>query len=398
MREVYLDHASNTGILPQVREAMESYLAEPLGNPQSQHHWGERPRVAIEKARENVASLVGGESEEILFTSGGTEANNLAIKGLARGKKKKGQHLVVSAIEHFSVLNSARTLEKEGFEVTTVPVDRYGVIDHEALASAIRDDTILVSLMLANAEVGTIEPIARLAKVAKEKEVLFHTDAVAATGNIPIDVESLGVDCLSLAANQFYGPPGVGALWVRKKVRLIPLLDGGIQEGGKRSGTENVIGIVGMGEAARLAGMELEERSMNMIALRDELIGAVLSKVEYTFLTGHPQERLPGQASFCVQFIEGEAMLMLLDMEGIGVASGSACTSRALKASHVLNAMGIPAEAAQGSLVLTLGLENNHADIEYVAEVLPRVVKRLREMSPLYDKYLKGEIEDASVQ
>jgi cysteine desulfurase len=353
------------------------------------HEWGDIPRDAIALAREQVAALIGASPEEIIFTASGTESNNFAIKGLAMAQQKKGKHIVVSAIEHFSVLNSAKTLEKMGFEYSLVPVDKYGVVDPADVRKAIRDDTILVSIMHANGEVGTIEPIKEIAKVTKEKGVIFHTDAVGTTGNITVDVTEMGVDSLSLAGNMFYGPKGIAALWLKKGTRILPLLDGGIQEGGRRAGTENVAGIVGLGKAAELARIQMPERSAKLVQLRDYLITEMPKKISHVLVTGHPQNRLPGHASFCIEFIEGESMLMLLNAKGVGVTSGSACTSRALQASHVLLAMGLPHEIAQGSLLFGLGIDNKKEDIDYVLEVLPPIVERLRQMSPLYSKFLK---------
>ncbi|MGA7677543.1 MAG: IscS subfamily cysteine desulfurase [Dehalococcoidia bacterium] len=388
-RKVYLDYIATTPVLPEVLEAMLPYFSNIYGNPQSFHSWGDEPGEAMEKAREQVAALVGGSPDEIVFTSTGSEANNLAVKGLAQGRIDKGRHIVVSAIEHFSVLNAVRTLEKAGFELTVVPVDKYGLVDPDEVARSIRKDTILVSVMHANGEVGTIQPITEIGKRVKEAGVLFHTDAVASTGNIPVNVNELRVDALSLAANQFYGPKGAAALWIRKRTRLIPLIDGGVQEGGRRPGTENVPAIVGMGKAAELAIRDMPSRMVRFSQLRDRLINGLLTAIEHTILTGHPTQRLPHIASFCVEFIEGEAMLLLLNMQGIAASSGSACTSRALKASHVLIAMGIPHEIAQGSLLFSLGLDNNENDIDYVVKKMPPIVDRLRQMSPLYAKFIK---------
>ncbi len=388
-RKVYLDYVATTPVLPEVLEAMLPYFWEVYGNPQSLHSWGDEAREAIEKAREQVAGLVGGSPEEIVFTSSGSEANNLAVKGLAQGQIEKGKHIIVSAVEHFSVLHAVRTLEKAGFELTVVPVDKYGLVDPDEVARNIRKDTILVSVMHANGEVGTIQAIAEISKRVREAGVLLHTDAVASTGNIPVNVNELGVDALSLAANQFYGPKGAAALWVRKRIRLIPLMDGGVQEGGRRPGTENVPAIVGLGKAAELAIRDMPSRMEKLSQLRDKLINGLLTAIDHTILTGHPTQRLPHHASFCVEFIEGEAMLLLLNIQGIAVSSGSACTSRALKASHVLIAMGIPHEIAQGSLLFSLGVDNNEADIDYVVEKLPPIVDRLRQMSPLYAKFIK---------
>jgi cysteine desulfurase len=388
-RRVYLDYVATTPVLPEVLEAMLPYFWEVYGNPQSLHSWGDEAREAIEKAREQVAGLVGGSPEEIVFTSSGSEANNLAVKGLAQGQVEKGKHIIVSAVEHFSVLHAVRTLEKAGFELTVVPVDKYGLVDPDEVARNIRKDTILVSVMHANGEVGTIQAIAEISKRVREAGVLLHTDAVASTGNIPVNVNDLGVDALSLAANQFYGPKGAAALWARKRIRLIPLMDGGVQEGGRRPGTENVPAIVGLGKAAELAIRDMPSRMEKLSQLRDKLINGILTAIDHTILTGHPTQRLPHHASFCVEFIEGEAMLLLLNIQGVAVSSGSACTSRALKASHVLIAMGIPHEIAQGSLLFSLGVDNNEADIDYVVEKLPPIVDRLRQMSPLYAKFIK---------
>jgi len=389
MRKVYLDNVSTTPLLPEVREAMMPYLGDVFGNPSSLHDWGDAAREAIDTARAQVAQLIGAAAEEIIFTGSGTESNNFAIKGLALAQQNKGKHVVLSAIEHFSVLYSARTLEKLGFELSLVPVDNYGVVDPEDVRKSLKKDTVLVSIMHANGEVGTVEPIEEIAKIARENNVVFHTDAVATTGTIPVNVKELGVDALSLAGNQFYGPKGVGALWVRKGVRIMPLLDGGIQEEGRRAGTENVPAIIGLGKAAELATANMVARVKQLTPLRDRLLTELPGKIDHVVVTGHPQNRLPGNASFCVGFIEGESMLMLLNSKGVAVSSGSACTSRALKASHALIAMGISHELAQGSLLFSFGLDNTPEDIDYVLEVLPPIVDRLRQMSPLYAKFMK---------
>ena len=390
MKRIYLDNASSTHLLLEVKEVMLPFLGETFGNPSSIHDWGDTPREAIEIAREQVAEFIGGDAGEIIFTGSGTESNNFAIKGLALAQQAKGKHVVISAIEHFSVLNSAKTLEKWGFELSLVPVDRYGVVDPDDVRKSLREDTVLVSIMHANNEVGTIEPIREIAKIVKAKGVTFHTDAVATAGTIPVDVKELGVDALSLAGNQFYGPKGAGALWVRKGVRIMPLLDGGVQEGGRRAGTENVPAIVGLGKAAELAGNNMAARMESLVKLRDHLLKELPAEIDHVLVSGHPQNRLPGNASFCVEFVEGESMLMLLNSRGIAVSSGSSCTSRALKASHVLIAMGMAHEIAQGSILFTIGLENNSEDMDYVLEVMPPIVDRLRQMSPLYAKYNKA--------
>jgi cysteine desulfurase len=391
MRKVYLDNASTTPLLPEVREAMLPYLGEYYGNPSCIHEWGDAPREAIEEGRSSVARLIGADnSEEVIFTSGGTESNNFAVKGISLANQAKGKHIVVSSIEHFSVLYSGKTLEKMGFEMTEVPVDKNGVVNPDDVKKAIRKDTTLVSIMHANGEVGSIQPIAEIAKITKAKNIVFHTDAVATAGTIPVNVKELGIDLLSIAGNQFYGPKGVGALWVRRGVRIMPYLDGGVQEGGRRAGTENIPGIVGLGKAAEIAMAKMPERMKYLTPLRDQLLKELPAKISHVIVTGHPTDRLPGHASFCIEFIEGEAMLMLLNSQGVGVTSGSACTSRALKASHVLIAMGLDHAIAQGSLLFSFGIDNTKEDVDYILEVLPPIVERLRQMSPLWDKYLKS--------
>jgi len=384
MRRVYFDHIASTPVFPQVMEAMLPYLNEFYGNPQSLHSFGQETASAIESAREKVAQLIEAETEEVFFTSSGTESNNFAIKGMALAQRTKGKNIVMSAVEHQSVLHSMKSLEKSGFSVTEVPVDQFGLVDPEDVRKAITPETILVSVLLANGEVGTIEPVAAVAKVCQEQGVLCHTDAVDAVGNIPVSVKSLGVDALSLAANQFYGPTGSAALFLKKGTRCLPQIDGGIQESGKRAGSENIAGIVGLGTAAELAKKELGVWADKVRPLRDTIIQHMEQEMEHVILTGHPTNRLPHHASFCVKFVEGEAMLLNLDMKGIAAASGSACTSRALKASHVLLAMGLDHATAQGSLVFSLVEKNTTDDIDYLFEVFPEIIERLRQMSPLY--------------
>ncbi len=389
MRKVYLDHAATTPLLPEVREEMLPYLGELFGNPSCLHDWGDAAREAMDTAREQVAELIGASADEIIFTGSGTESNNFAVKGLALAQQGRGKHIIVSAIEHFSVLHSAKTLEKWGFELSEVPVDRHGVVNPDEVRKRIRKDTVLVSIMHANGEVGTIEPIPEIARITRENNIPFHTDAIASAGTIPVNVKELGVDALSLAGNQFYGPKGVGALYIRKGVRVMPLLDGGVQEEGRRAGTENVPAIVGLGKAAELATKDMASRMKHLGYLRDRLLNELPARIDHAVITGHPENRLPGNASFCVQFIEGESMLMLLNSQGVAVTSGSACTSKALKASHVLIAMGLSHEIAQGSVLFTFGIDNTEKDVDYVLEVLPPIVERLRQMSPLYAKFIK---------
>ena len=386
MRRVYFDHIASTPVHPQVMEAMLPYLKEFYGNPQSLHSFGQETASAIEEAREKVAQLIEADTEEVFFTSSGTESNNFAIKGMTLAQRTKGKHIVVSAVEHQSVLHPVKSLEKSGFSVTEVPVDSFGLVDPEHVRKAITPETVLVSVMLANGEVGTIEPVAAVAKVCREMGVLCHTDAVDAVGNIPVSVITLGVDALSLAGNQFYGPTGSAALFLKKGTRCLPQIDGGIQESGKRAGSENISGIVGLGKAAEMAQEKLNVRGDMVRSLRDAIIQRMEQEVDHVILTGHPKNRLPHHASFCVEFIEGEAMLLNLDMKGIAAASGSACTSRALKASHVLLAMGLDHATAQGSLVFSFVEENTTEDIDYLFEVFPEIIERLRQMSPLYPK------------
>ena len=389
MRDVYLDHYAANPVLPEVLDAMLPFFSEDFGNPSSLHGKGDAARQAVEEARGQVAALINAAGEELIFTASGTESNNLAIKGIAGAAKRRGNHIVVSAIEHFSVLNSVATLEKAGFASTLVDVDEHGLIDPAAVRQAITDETVLISVMAANGEIGTIEPIKEVAAIARERGIPIHTDAVAAAGSIPLDVTDLGVDALSLASDMLYGPKGSAALWVRDGLRIVPRLDGGVQEGGRRGGTENVPAMVGMGKAAEIAASRMRVRSERLTSLRDALIEGLPRMVPHVTVTGHPSRRLPWNASFAVRFVEGEGMLLFLDSSGIAVSSGSACTSRALKGSHVLTACGIPAERAQGSLLFSFGLENEPEDVDYILGVLPPIIDRLRKMSPLYDKFIK---------
>lgn len=389
MKKRYMDHIAATPMDPRVFESMVPFLKEHFGNPQSLHSWGQESIEALEIARQQVALLINAQPEEIFFTSSGSESNNMAVKGLAEAKRKQGNHVLVSAVEHQSILHSAKKLEKMGFEVEQIPVDKYGLIDLADLKKTLTDKTVLVSIMLANSEVGTIEPIEQASEICREKDVILHTDAVAAAGSIEVDVKKLGVSALSLAGDQFYGPKGSAALYIKKGTRIVPLIDGGIQEGGRRAGTENMAAIVGLGKAAELAKSEMPERSKKVKAVCDLLLKGLPDKIEYVMVTGHPEKRLPHHASFCVEFVEGESMLLNLDMLGIAVSSGSACTSKALKASHVLIAMGLDHALAQSSLVFSLLDETSKEDIEYLFDVFPPVVERLRKMSPLYSQYLE---------
>jgi cysteine desulfurase len=389
MRKIYLDHIATTPLHPLALEAMLPFLKESFGNPQSPHSAGQEAAAAVEQAREEAAQLINAHPSEIFFTASGSESNNFALKGLALAHQSRGKNIVLSAIEHQSMLHSAQSLEKLGFSVTLVAVDKYGMVDPAEVEKAISKETVLASIMLANSEVGTIEPVKEIGQVCRSRNILFHTDAVAAVGNIPVDVKELGVDTLSLAANEFYGPKGAAALFIKKGTRILPFIDGGIQEGGRRAGTENVAGIVGLGKAAEIARREMGSRMEKIKPLRDRLIQLLPQKADHVLLTGHPEKRLPHHASFCIEFIEGEAMLLNLDLKGIAASSGSACTSKALKASHVLLAMGLDHATAQGSLVFSLIEGTSAEDIDYLLEVLPPIIDRLRKMSPLYTKYLE---------
>jgi cysteine desulfurase len=386
MRTINMDHVAASPLLPEVVDAMLPFLKEQYGNPSSMHSLGADVTDAIDQAREMVAALINAKPQEVFFTSGGTEANNWALKGILQANRARGNHIVTSSIEHFSIMHAIKALENQGAEVTRLPADKYGMVDPADVEKAITPRTVLISVMHANNETGTIQPIAEIGRIAHSHKIPFHTDAVATVGAIPVDVEGLNADLLSLAANPFYGPLGVGALYIRKGVKIAPLMDGGIQEGGFRAGTENVLGIVGMGKAAEIAAGELEPRMAHLVPLRDRLIKEITGAMEEVDLVGHPTIRLPGNASLTVKYVEGESMLLFLDMEGIMIASGSACISRSLKVSHVMLAMGMDAATAQGSLLFTLGRDNTDDDVDVVAKVLPPIVQKLRDMSPLYKK------------
>jgi cysteine desulfurase len=390
-RRVYMDHAATTYTKQEVLEEMLPYFKEVYGNPSSVHGFGREARKAVDLARERTAAALNASPEEIYFTSGGTEADNWAIKGVAWANKERGNHIITTSIEHHAVLHTCQYLEKMGFEVTYLPVDSYGLVYPEQVKEAITDKTILISVMFANNEIGTIEPIKEIGQIARERGIYFHTDAVQAVGHIPVDVKEMNIDLLSLSAHKFYGPKGVGALYIRKGVKLHPFIHGGAQERNRRAGTENLPGIVGLGKAIELAVSNLEESSKRLTAMRDRLISGVLNTIENVRLNGHPTKRLPGNANFSFEFIEGESLLLSLDMKGIAASSGSACTSGSLDPSHVLLAIGLPHEIAHGSLRLTLGDDNTDEDIDYVLEVLPDIVQRLREMSPLFAQNKGGK-------
>ncbi len=368
---------------------MLPYFSGTFGNPSNLHDIGREAKNAVEEARAKTAALVGATPGEIYFTSSGAESNNFALKGLAQANSQKGKHIIVSQIEHFSILHPAKTLEKSGFTVTYLPTDKEGLVNPDDVAKAITKDTILVSIMHANNEIGTIEPIEAISKITREKGILFHTDAVATTGWIPVNVGTLGVDALSFSGHQFYGPKGAAALFVRKGVRIKPQIEGGIQEDGRRAGTENVPALVGLGKAAELAAAEVGNRMKYTSQLRDKLQKGLQDRIEDMVINGHPVSRLPHNLNVSFWYVEGESMLLFLNMEGISVSSGSACTSRSLKSSHVLTCIGTDAAVANGTLLMTLGMGNSAEDIDYVIEKLPPIVQRLREMSPLYEDMMK---------
>ena len=385
MKTIYLDYAATTPTHPEVVKAMLPYFSDSYGNPSSIHIFGQKAKVAMEEARERTAALIGARKEEIVFTSGGTEADNLALKGVAFANEQKGKHIITSAVEHHAVLESLRFLEKRGFRATCLPVDEYGLVDPEDVKAAIAEDTVLISIMHANNEVGTIQPIAEIGRIARERGVYFHTDAVQTVGHIPTDVDELGVDLLSMSAHKLYGPKGVGALYVRKGTRLVSLIHGGEQERRRRASTENIPGIVGFGKAAEIARGEMADEAVQFTALRDRLIEGLLARIEDIRLNGHPRRRLPNNVNVSIRYIEGESMLLNLDMEGIAASTGSACSSSSLEPSHVLLALGLSHEEAHGSLRFSLGRETTGEDIERVLEVLPPIVAKLRAMSPLFE-------------
>ncbi|MGZ6209799.1 MAG: cysteine desulfurase NifS [Syntrophales bacterium] len=389
MKKIYLDNAATTPTDARVIEAMLPFFLQVYGNPSSLHAFGQKAKYAIEEARHIVAQFIGAQQEEIVFTSGGTESNNSAIKGVAYARHDKGNHIITSKIEHHAVLETCHFLEKQGFEVTYIPIDEFGLIEPGDVKRAITARTILISIMHANNEIGTIEPIAEIGKIAREKEIYFHTDAVQTFGHIQINVSELNVDLLSASGHKLYGPKGVGILYVRKGVRMLPFLHGGDQEQGRRASTHNVPGIVGFGKAVELAKKEMEIEIEQLTLLRDKLIKGILDKIAYARLNGHPKERLPNNVNVSISYVEGESMLLNLDMEGIACSTGSACTSSSLEPSHVLAAIGLPHGLAHGSLRFSLGRLTSEEDIDYVLRVLLGIVRKLRAMSPLYKKEVK---------
>jgi len=389
VKKIYLDNAATTPTDARVLEAMLPFFSQMYGNPSSLHAFGQEAKHAIEEARYIVAQFIGAKQEEIVFTSGGTESNNTAIKGVAYARREKGNHIITSKIEHHAVMEPCHFLEKQGFEVTYIPVDEFGLVDPADVKKAISGKTILISIIQANNEIGTIEPIAEIGKIARREGVYFHTDAVQTLGHVPVNVSELNVDILSASGHKLYGPKGVGILYVRKGIRMLPFMHGGDQEQGRRASTHNVPGIVGFGKAVELAKDEMANEIEQLTLLRDKMIKGILDSIEYARLNGHPQERLPNNVNVSISYVEGESMLLNLDMEGIACSTGSACTSSSLEPSHVLAAIGLSHELAHGSLRFTLGRLTSEEDIDYVLTRLPVIVRKLRAMSPLYKKEVK---------
>lgn len=392
MRRIYLDHSATTPVDPEVAALMMTYYTEKYGNPSSVHSFGREAKQALEEARRQVAALIGATPQEVTFTSGGTEADNLAIFGTAEAMRKKGKHIITSAIEHHAVLETCQFLEKNGFELTVIPVDSEGIVSVEEIRKAVRPDTILISVMHANNEVGAIQPIAEIGQLAKELGVTFHVDAVQSLGKLPINVKEMNIDLLTVSSHKIYGPKGVGALYIRKGVRIVPRAHGGGQEKKRRSGTENTPGIIGFGKACELAGQRMADDAEQQKKLRDKLMNGILERIEYVKVNGpQGEKRLPNNVNVSIRFVEGESLLLSLDMLGIAASSGSACTSGSLDPSHVLLAMGLVHEIAHGSLRFSLGHQNTEEEIDYVLEQLPKIVDRLRMMSPLYDQVLHSK-------
>ncbi|MDQ5984880.1 MAG: Cysteine desulfurase IscS [Syntrophus sp. SKADARSKE-3] len=387
MKSVYMDYAATTPTDPDVVKAMLPYFSERYGNPSSLHAFGQSAKHAVEESREAVAALIGAKAEEVVFTSGGTESNNFALKGTAWAMKSRGNHIITSAIEHHAVSEPLAFLEKEGFRITRIPVDPLGMVDPADVEAAITDETILISVMHGNNEIGTIQPISAIGNMARERNIPFHSDAVQTVGHLPIRVDNLHVDLLSASGHKFYGPKGVGFLYIRKGTRIQPFLHGGEQERGRRASTLNVPAIVGMGKAAALAGERMPEDETRIGALRDRMIAAILEKVDNSRLNGHPSLRLANNVNISFEFVEGESLLLNLDMVGVACSTGSACASTTVEPSHVLSAIGLSHALAHGSLRFTLGRHTTPADVDYVLDILPSIVNKLRAVSPAYRKH-----------
>ena len=386
---IYLDNAATTQVLPEVLDEMLPYFTENYGNPSAIYTFAGSALKGVDVAREQIANLIGAKPEEIYFTGGGSESDNWALKATAEMYGSKGKHIITSTIEHHAILHTCEWLEKQGFEITYVPVDENGFVKLDELEAAIRPDTILISIMAANNEIGTIQPLKEIGEIARKHDVLFHTDAVQAFAHIPINVDEMNIDMLSASGHKIHGPKGIGVMYIRKGVKIRSFIHGGAQERKRRAGTHNVPGIVGMGKAAQLAGDNMEENMKKVSELRDYLINRVMNEIPYTKLNGDPVKRLPNNANFCFRFIEGESMLILLDQKGICGSSGSACTSGSLDPSHVLLAIGLPHEIAHGSLRLSLSEATTKEDIDYTVDNLKTIIERLRGMSPLYEDFVK---------
>ena len=390
-KKVYMDHIAGKPVDPRAIEAMLPFIREFYGNPSSIHSFGHEPRKALEEARAKIVKLINAErAESIIFTSGATESNNMTVKGVAYRNMDKGKHVIASSIEHMSVINPCKYLKTKGFDVTFLPVDKYGLVDLDSLERELKEETVLVSIQYANGEIGTVQPVREISQIVHRKNAYLHVDATAANGQVPLDVQKEGIDLLTLSSNDMYGPKGVGALYIRSGVRIEPIIHGGGQERGLRSGTENVPSIVGFGKAAEIAVNEMQSESERLSRLRDKLIKGLLESVPYAFLNGHPKKRLPDNAAVRFNFIEGESILLSLDMMGVAASSGSACTAKTLEPSHVLLATGLKHEEAHGSVLFTLGRQNTEEEVDYVLQIMPDIVKRLRAMSPLTPKELLG--------
>ena len=384
-----MDHNATTPVHPEVLDAILPYYKELYGNASSVHAFGRAARVAMENAREKIAEFVGAQPREVIFTSGGTEADNFAIEGAAFENSKKGNHIITCAVEHHAVLNTCKHLETHGFQVSYLGVDRYGMVDPDGVREAIREDTILITIMHANNEIGTVEPLQEIGRIAKEKGIIFHSDAVQTVGKIPVNVDELGIDLMSMSAHKIYGPKGVGALYMRRGTRVEPLVRGGHHERNRRGGTENVPGIVGFGKAIEIAAADMEGEGKRLWKLTEKLKTGLQDQLEYVYANSHPTQRLPGTMNLSFDFLEGESIVLSLDMKGVAVSTGSACTSGSLEPSHVLMALGLPPATAQGAIRFSLGRDNTEADVDYVLEELPPIIRRLRAMSPLYADKIK---------
>ncbi|MFI3231500.1 MAG: cysteine desulfurase NifS [bacterium] len=390
-KEIYLDNAATTKVRPEVAKVMIDYLEQAYGNPSSIYKIARENKIIIEQNREKVASAINAQKNEIYFTGSGSESDNWAIKGIAESYKSKGKHIITTSVEHHAVLHPCQYLETIGYEVTYLSVDEFGIIDLEELKSAIKPSTILISIMFANNEIGSINPIREIGQIAKENKILFHTDAVQAVGHIDIDVKDLNIDLLSMSAHKFNGPKGIGALYIRRGLKITPLIHGGAQERNRRAGTEDIISIIGMGTAIELAQKELPQEVERLTKLRNNLVDGILKTIPHSRLNGHHEKRIAGNCNISFEFIEGESVLLMLDMLNICASSGSACTSGSLDPSHVLLEIGLPHEKAHGSLRVSLGLFNTQEDVDYLLEKLPAIVQRMRDMSPLYEDYIKNK-------